>query len=35
MPAELVSTEVVPYGDSIRLCDIRGPEGLLVGLAQD
>ena len=33
--AELVSSEVVQYGDSIRLCYIRGPEGLLIGLAQD
>ncbi len=33
--AELVSTDVVQYGDSIRLCYIRGPEGLLIGLAQD
>src|SRR5689334_7208790 len=33
--AELVSTEIVLYGDSIRLCYIRGPEGLLIGLAQD
>ena len=33
--AELVSTEVVRYGDSIRLCYIRGPEGLLIGLAED
>jgi catechol 2,3-dioxygenase-like lactoylglutathione lyase family enzyme len=33
--AELVSSEVVRYGESIRLCYIRGPEGLLIGLAQD
>ena len=33
--AELVSTEVVRYGESIRLCYIRGPEGLLIGLAED
>ena len=33
--AELVSSEVVQYGDSIRLCYIRGPEGLLLGLAED
>src|SRR5689334_20722844 len=33
--AELVSSEVVRYGDSIRLCYIRGPEGVLIGLAQD
>jgi catechol 2,3-dioxygenase-like lactoylglutathione lyase family enzyme len=33
--AELVSSEVVQYGDSIRLCYIRGPEGILIGLAED
>jgi catechol 2,3-dioxygenase-like lactoylglutathione lyase family enzyme len=33
--AELVSSEVVLYNDSIRLCYIRGPEGLLIGLAED
>jgi catechol 2,3-dioxygenase-like lactoylglutathione lyase family enzyme len=33
--AELVSSEVVRYGDSVRLCYIRGPEGLLIGLAED
>jgi catechol 2,3-dioxygenase-like lactoylglutathione lyase family enzyme len=33
--AELVSTEVVQYEDSYRLCYIRGPEGLLIGLAQE
>jgi catechol 2,3-dioxygenase-like lactoylglutathione lyase family enzyme len=33
--AELVSSEVVQYEDSYRLCYIRGPEGLLIGLAQD
>jgi catechol 2,3-dioxygenase-like lactoylglutathione lyase family enzyme len=33
--AQLVSSEVVEYGKSIRLCYIRGPEGLLIGLAQD
>src|SRR5688572_27946420 len=32
--AELVSTEVVRYGDTIRLCYIRGPEGILIGLAE-
>jgi len=32
--AELVSSEVVQYEDSHRLCYIRGPEGLLIGLAQ-
>jgi catechol 2,3-dioxygenase-like lactoylglutathione lyase family enzyme len=33
--AELVSSEVVQYEDSYRLCYIRGPGGLLVGLAQE
>jgi len=33
--AELVSTEVVEYEDVYRLCYIRGPEGLLIGLAQE
>jgi catechol 2,3-dioxygenase-like lactoylglutathione lyase family enzyme len=33
--AELVSSEVVQYDDSIRLCYIRGPEGLLIGLAEE
>jgi catechol 2,3-dioxygenase-like lactoylglutathione lyase family enzyme len=32
--AELVSTEVVQYEEAHRLCYIRGPEGLLIGLAQ-
>ena len=31
--AELVG-EVVQYEDAVRLCYIRGPEGLLLGLAQ-
>lgn len=30
----LVSTEVVQYEDAYRLCYVRGPEDLLVGLAQ-
>ena len=33
--AELVSSEVVQYRDAARLCYIRGPEGLLIGLAQE
>ena len=33
--AELVSTEVVQYEDTYRLCYIRGPEGLLLGLAEE
>jgi catechol 2,3-dioxygenase-like lactoylglutathione lyase family enzyme len=32
--AELVSSEVVQFGDSYRLCYIRGPGGLLIGLAE-
>ncbi len=32
--AELVG-EVVQYGDVYRLCYIRGPEGILIGLAQE
>ena len=32
--AQLVG-EVVRYGDTYRLCYIRGPEGLLIGLAQE
>jgi catechol 2,3-dioxygenase-like lactoylglutathione lyase family enzyme len=31
--AQLVG-EVVQYGDMYRLCYIRGPEGILIGLAQ-
>ena len=31
---ELVSTEVVNYEQVYRLCYVRGPEGILVGLAQ-
>src|SRR5579884_2264122 len=33
--AELVSREVVNYEDTYRLCYIRGPGGLLIGLAED
>src|SRR5947208_122756 len=33
--AELVSSEVVQYEGSYRLCYIRGPGGLLIGLAQE
>ncbi len=33
--AELVSTEVVRYEDAYKLCYVRGPEGLLIGLAQE
>jgi hypothetical protein len=31
----VVVGEVVQYQDSYRLCYIRGPEGLLIGLAQE
>ena len=33
--AELVSSEVVRYEDAYRLCYLRGPGGLLIGLAQE
>jgi predicted enzyme related to lactoylglutathione lyase len=32
--AELVG-QVVQYEDTYRLCYIRGPEGILIGLAQE
>jgi len=32
--AQLVSSEVAQYEDAYRLCYIRGPEGILSGLAQ-
>lgn len=32
--AHLVSREVVQYENAYRLCYIRGPEGILIGLAQ-
>jgi predicted enzyme related to lactoylglutathione lyase len=32
--AQLVG-EVVQYEDSYRLCYIRGPEGILIGLAEE
>ncbi|GAA4392572.1 VOC family protein [Ornithinibacter aureus] len=31
---QLVSSEIVQYEDVYRLCYVRGPEGILVGLAQ-
>jgi len=31
---QLVSTEVVQYEDMHKLCYIRGPEDILIGLAQ-
>ena len=33
--AHLVSKEVVQYETSYRLCYVRGPEGILIGIAQD
>jgi catechol 2,3-dioxygenase-like lactoylglutathione lyase family enzyme len=33
--AQLVGDEVVQYEDVYRLCYVRGPEGILVGLAQE
>ena len=33
--AELVSSEVVRYADAYRLCYVRGPGGLLLGLAEE
>jgi len=33
--AQLVSSEVVQYESVYRLCYIRGPEGILVGLAEE
>jgi catechol 2,3-dioxygenase-like lactoylglutathione lyase family enzyme len=32
--AQLVSSEVVRFEDAYRLCYVRGPEGLLIGLAE-
>ena len=33
--AQLVSSEVVNYKDVYRLCYIRGPEGILIGVAEE
>jgi|SRR5271165_1374702 len=33
--AYLVSNEVVQYETAYRLCYVRGPEGILIGLAQE
>lgn len=33
--AQLVSSDVVRYEDAYRLCYVRGPEGLLIGLAEE
>ena len=32
--AQLVSTDVVEFESAHRLCYVRGPEGILIGLAQ-
>ena len=33
--ASLVSSEVVQFETAYRLCYVRGPEGILIGLAQE
>jgi catechol 2,3-dioxygenase-like lactoylglutathione lyase family enzyme len=33
--AQLVSSDVVQYEDAYRVCYVRGPEGILIGLAQE
>jgi len=33
--AQLVSSEVVRFEDAYRLCYVRGPGGLLIGLAEE
>jgi catechol 2,3-dioxygenase-like lactoylglutathione lyase family enzyme len=33
--AQLVSSDVVQYEDAYRLCYVRGPGGLLIGLAEE
>jgi predicted enzyme related to lactoylglutathione lyase len=33
--AQLVSNDVVQYENKYRLCYVRGPEGILIGLAQE
>ena len=33
--AQLVGTEVVQYEDVYRLCYVRGPDGILIGIAQE
>jgi catechol 2,3-dioxygenase-like lactoylglutathione lyase family enzyme len=32
---QLVSNDVVQYENAYRLCYVRGPEGILIGLAQE
>jgi catechol 2,3-dioxygenase-like lactoylglutathione lyase family enzyme len=33
--AQLVGNDVVQYENAYRLCYVRGPEGILIGLAQE
>jgi predicted enzyme related to lactoylglutathione lyase len=33
--AQLISSEVVRFEDAYRLCYVRGPGGLLIGLAEE
>ncbi len=33
--AQLVGNDVVQYENAYRLCYVRGPEGILIGLAED
>ena len=33
--AQLVSNDVVQYENQYRLCYVRGPEGILIGLAEE
>ena len=33
--AQLVSNDVVEYENQYRLCYVRGPEGILIGLSQE
>jgi catechol 2,3-dioxygenase-like lactoylglutathione lyase family enzyme len=33
--AQLVSSDVIQYETQYRLCYLRGPEGILIGLAQE
>ena len=33
--AQLVSRDVVQYENAYRLCYVRGPEGILIGLAEE
>jgi predicted enzyme related to lactoylglutathione lyase len=33
--AQLVSSEVVQYETAYRLCYVRGPERILIGIAQE